>query len=241
KTVMACGSINNHSQIDGTNNNTSKTTINRDGEPLMLRKNDQIQVDTSLLPIKTASKIPLLSTDEQSSDQLLICRLCHSQGTNDEPLISVHDCLGTIHYLHRSCANKADVESGEFIVYAETEPFKQRQKLNMKAGEICKLVCSLASSLILVLCVLWSLYVLIEKTREEVKTGKLQWPFWTKLIVIIIFLFGGLHCIRWRRLNRRILIRSRHEQENAEELPPRMKYSKKNHDDSILTISDGNN
>ncbi|CAF1049644.1 unnamed protein product [Rotaria magnacalcarata] len=248
---MACVSLNNHNQIDGTNNNTS-TTNNRDDGPLILHKNDQTQVDTSLLPIKTTIKIPLPPTDDQSSDQPLICRLCHSQGTNDELLIPAHDCLGTIHYLHQSCVNNADAKSGECIVYAETEPLKQRQRLNMKAGEVCKLVCSVASSLIIGPCFLWTLYVLIEKMREEVKTGKFQWPFWTKLIIVIIFFLGGLLClcvqfkmyiklcIRSRRFNQRSSIRSRHEQENVEELPPRMKYSKKNRDDCIVTIPDGN-
>jgi hypothetical protein len=61
-------------------------------------------------------------------------------------------------------------------------------------------------------CVLWSLYVLIEKTREEVKAERLRllihffvissenmnltfvldWSFWTKLIVVAIGFTGGL-------------------------------------------------
>jgi E3 ubiquitin-protein ligase MARCH1/8 len=35
-------------------------------------------------------------------------------------------------------------------------------------------MCSVGFNLIAVTCVLWSLYVLIDKTRDEVKEGKLR-------------------------------------------------------------------
>lgn len=80
----------------------------------------------------------------------------------------------------------------------------------MNVVERRKIMCSVAFNLIAVTCVLWSLYVLIDKTRDEVKTGKLrksyrndsnklkrgeiflEWPFWTKLIVVAIGFTGGL-------------------------------------------------
>lgn len=81
----------------------------------------------------------------------------------------------------------------------------------MNVVERRKVMCSVAFNLIAVTCVLWSLYVLIEKTREEVKAGKLrmkmftfilmkrliltfviEWPFWTKLIVVAVGFTGGL-------------------------------------------------
>ncbi|CAF4514981.1 unnamed protein product, partial [Rotaria sp. Silwood2] len=179
-TIKDCISVTNHSQIDDTNNNTS-ILINCDDEPLISHKNDQTQVDTPLLPIKTTSEISLSSTNGQSSDHPFICRLCHCQGTNDEPLISPCYCLGTMQYLHQSCLQRliknTDVKSCElckceFIMHAETKPCKQWQKLNMNCVKTCKVVCSVACSLIAGTCVLWCLYVLIEKT-EEIKAGKL--------------------------------------------------------------------
>ena len=81
----------------------------------------------------------------------------------------------------------------------------------MNVVERRKIMCSVAFNLIAVTCVLWSLHVLIEKTREEMKEGKLrrfsrkknddysrkkklclEWPFWTKLIVVAIGFTGGL-------------------------------------------------
>ena len=130
----------------------------------------------------------------------------------------------------------------------------------MNVVERRKVMCSVGFNLIAVTCVLWSLHVLIEKTRDEVKEGKLrmsnhrfsfqrkpflfdlEWPFWTKLIVVAIGFTGGLVflyvqckmylsvsssfilfpfflfsqlCIRWRQFNQRIVIHSRNEQRHT--------------------------
>ena len=44
----------------------------------------------------------------------------------------------------------------------------------MNVVERRKIMCSVGFNLIAVTCVLWSLHVLIEKTREEMKDGKLR-------------------------------------------------------------------
>jgi hypothetical protein len=61
-----------------------------------------------------------------------------------------------------------------FWIYLFEICFIQWQKLDMNVVERRKIMCSVAFNLIAVTCVLWSLYVLIEKTREEVKAGKLR-------------------------------------------------------------------
>ncbi len=52
----------------------------------------------------------------------------------------------------------------------------------MNVVERRKIMCSVAFNLIAVTCVLWSLYVLIEKTREEVKAGKLRNFIWKEFL-----------------------------------------------------------
>ncbi len=37
-----------------------------------------------------------------------------------------------------------------------------------------------------------SLYILIDRTADEIKMGDLKWPFWTKLVVVAIGFTGGL-------------------------------------------------
>jgi hypothetical protein len=81
-----------------------------------------------------------------------------------------------------------------------------------------KIFCSVTFHIIAITCVVWSLYVLIDRTSEEVRNGVLEWPFWTKLIVVAIGFAGGIVfmyvqcrmylqlCRRWRAYNRVIYV-----------------------------------
>ncbi|CAF0977562.1 unnamed protein product [Rotaria sordida] len=235
--------------------------IHPDEEAILPKSNNQSIVETPLIPIKTTSKTSLSSTSSKTSDYPDICRICHCEGTTDEPLISPCYCLGTMQYLHQSCLQhwikSAGVKSCElckfeFIMHSEIKPFKQWQKLDMNVVERRKVMCSVAFNLIAVTCVLWSLYVLIEKTREEVKAGKLQWPFWTKLIIVAVGFTGGLIflyvqckmylqlCIRWRQFNQRIVIHSRNEERHGGVMLSGTKNSNNNRDNCIVTVLDAN-
>ena len=79
-------------------------------------------------------------------------------------------------------------------------------------------MCSVTFHIIAITCVIWSLYVLIDRTTEEIEEGRLEWPFWTKLIVVAIGFTGGIVfmyvqckmyvqlCKRWRAYNRVIYV-----------------------------------
>ena len=83
-----------------------------------------------------------------------------------------------------------------------------------------KLLCSVIFHAVALTCVVWSLYVLIDRTAEEIHKGILEWPFWTKLIVEAIGFTGGiifmyiqcksyLHlCRRWKAFNRVIFVQN---------------------------------
>jgi hypothetical protein len=96
--------------------------------------------ETPLMPIKTTSKTSLFSGSSKTSDYPDICRICHCEGTIDEPLISPCYCLGTMQYLHQSCLQRWIKSAGvkscelckfEFIMHSEIKPFKQvRKKTN---------------------------------------------------------------------------------------------------------------
>ena len=51
------------------------------------------------------------------------------------------------------------------------KPFSQWEKLDMSSLERRKLLCSVSFHLIAVICVVWSLYVLIDRTADEIRTG----------------------------------------------------------------------
>ncbi|XP_016320001.1 E3 ubiquitin-protein ligase MARCH1-like isoform X1 [Sinocyclocheilus anshuiensis] len=127
----------------------------------------------------------------------------------------------------------------------------------MSTSERRKIFCSVTFHLAAVVCVIWSLYVLIDRTAEEIRQGKnnalvrlsplnavgvLDWPFWTKLIVVAVSFSGGLifmyiqckvYLQLWRRLkafNRIIFVQNCPDTvRNGENRPPPVTQSNGTH------------
>uniref|UniRef100_A0A1I8FNJ1 RING-CH-type domain-containing protein n=1 Tax=Macrostomum lignano TaxID=282301 RepID=A0A1I8FNJ1_9PLAT len=119
---------------------------------------------------------------DTADSQADICRICHCPDTDpagDNPLISPCLCSGSLKYVHRDClqhwVKSQDIKVCElckfgFVMRVTTKPISERLISHHRAH----------------LRVIWSLYVLIEKTSAEINSGKLEWPFWTKLVVVAI-------------------------------------------------------
>jgi len=75
---------------------------------------------------------------------------------------------------------------------SKLKPLTKWEKLDISTVERRKIVCSVSFHLIAITCVVWSLYVLIDRTLDEIRIGQTDWPFWTKLVVVAIGLTGGL-------------------------------------------------
>lgn len=157
------------------------------------------------------------------------CRICHCEGEIDAPLISPCECLGSLRYVHQACLQQwiksANTKSCElckhdFHMTTKVKPFQKWQKLEMSTMERRKIICSVTFHVIAITCVIWSLYVLIDRTTEEIRAGIWGWPFWTKLIVVAVGFTGGLvfmyvqckmyvhYCKRWRAYNRVIYVQN---------------------------------
>ncbi|XP_064097483.1 E3 ubiquitin-protein ligase MARCHF8-like, partial [Macrobrachium nipponense] len=105
-------------------------------------------------------------------------------------------------------------------MHSKIKPFNKWEKLDMSGMERRKIACSVTFHVVALTCVVWALYILIERTTEEVQEGSLEWPFWTKLIVVAIGFTGGLVfmyvqckmyvqlCKRWRAFNRVIYVQN---------------------------------
>ncbi|XP_049793509.1 E3 ubiquitin-protein ligase MARCHF8 isoform X1 [Schistocerca nitens] len=158
-----------------------------------------------------------------------ICRICHCEGDSEVPLIAPCYCAGSLRYVHQACLQQwiksSDIRSCElckfqFIMQSKIKPFSEWEMLEMSGVERRKLLCSVTFHAVALTCVVWSLYVLIDRTAEEVGRGSLEWPFWTKLVVVAIGFTGGLvfmyiqckayaHlCRRWRAFNRVIFVQN---------------------------------
>ena len=92
---------------------------------------------------------------------------------------------------HKSDA-KTTVNLGIAFSLFQVKPFCQWEKLDMSSIERRKLLCSVTFHIVAITCVVWSLYILIDRTADEIKMGDLKWPFWTKLVVVAIGFTGGL-------------------------------------------------
>ncbi|XP_010620792.1 E3 ubiquitin-protein ligase MARCH8 isoform X7 [Fukomys damarensis] len=134
-----------------------------------------------------------------------ICRICHCEGDDESPLITPCHCTGSLHFVHQAClqqwikssdARCCELCKYEFVMETRLKPLRKWEKLQMSSSERRKIMCSVTFHIIAITCVVWSLYVLIDRTAEEIKqgqaTGILEWPFWTKLVVVAIGFTGGL-------------------------------------------------
>ncbi|XP_043554884.1 E3 ubiquitin-protein ligase MARCHF1 isoform X6 [Chiloscyllium plagiosum] len=134
-----------------------------------------------------------------------ICRICHCEGDDDSPLITPCRCTGTLRFVHQACLHQwikssdtrcCELCKYDFIMETKLKPLRKWEKLQMSTSERRKIVCSVTFHIVAITCVVWSLYVLIDRTAEEIKQGNdngvLEWPFWTKLVVVAIGFTGGL-------------------------------------------------
>nr|CAG4644317.1 EOG090X0DX7 [Lepidurus arcticus] len=157
------------------------------------------------------------------------CRICHCESEPDAPLVAPCYCAGTLRYVHQACLQRwiksSDIRCCELCKYqfrmqTKVKPFKEWEKLDMSPLERRKLACSVSFHAIAFTCVVWSLYVLVDRSAEDLSHGMLEWPFWTKLVVVAIGFTGGLVfmyvqctmyaalCKRWRAYNRIIMVQN---------------------------------
>ncbi|XP_075234065.1 uncharacterized protein LOC142331816 [Lycorma delicatula] len=173
-------------------------------------------------------------TSSLSSNGYDICRICHCEGDSDVPLIAPCYCAGSLRYVHQVCLQqwikssnirRCELCKFQFIMQSKTKPFSEWEHLEMSGFERRKLFCAVMFHAVALICVVWSLYVLIDRTAEEIQKGILEWPFWTKLIVVTVGFTGGVVfmyiqckaylqiCQRWKAFNRVIYV------QNAPEKP----------------------
>jgi len=212
--------VNSTSPQQNNNKNSKETIKSKSSE-------SEIGEDVTEIP-KTAQK-QSISCVSVASSVLEICRICHCEAEPDQPLISPCHCSGSLRYVHQSCLQKWIKSSDtkkcelcyyEFVMEAKMKPFRKWQALEMTQSERRKIMCSVSFHVIAITCVVWSLWVLIERTAQEIHDGQLNWPFWTKLVVVAIGFTGGLvfmyvqckvYVQLWKRLkayNRIILVQN---------------------------------
>lgn len=192
--------------------------------------------------VRVGSSSSQTSYSNSSGD---ICRICHCESDAQNPLLAPCYCSGSLKYVHQSCLQQwltaSETRSCElckfhFIMHTKIKPFNEWRLLEMSGVERRRLCCAVLFHCVAALCVMWSLFVLIERAVEEVNRGLIAWPFWTKLVVVAVGFTGGavfmyiqcrqyLHlCNRWRSHNRILLIQNAPEKLNIQPPSPILQH-----------------
>ena len=186
--------------------------------------------------IEAGSISELKDTSSIKSEK--ICRICHC-GVEDEKFISPCKCTGSLGFIHQTClqswlnitgkANKKQCElcHYDFKLQSTLKPFHKWKMLKLTPYERKKVICSIAFHLLAVLCVIWSIWVLMERLISEANSDEIGWAFWTKIGVVFIGFVGGISFMysqckmyvtyfnRWKASNQVIVVLDIHRPENV--------------------------
>uniref|UniRef100_A0A8C3FXY0 RING-CH-type domain-containing protein n=1 Tax=Cyclopterus lumpus TaxID=8103 RepID=A0A8C3FXY0_CYCLU len=126
-------------------------------------------------PLASAARGPRSQTRPPTT------RICHCEGDDECPLIMPCRCTGSLIFVHQTCLNQwikssdtrcCELCKFDFIMETKLKPLHMWERLNMSKGERRKIFCSVLFHLIAIVCMLWSIYVLFQRTAEEIRLGK---------------------------------------------------------------------
>ncbi|XP_062333798.1 uncharacterized protein marchf1 [Osmerus eperlanus] len=225
-------------RLDGESRSPGSSSLVEEGEEHITKRYQERGAGGGDMSVPTTrSDCAVNGTVEPGSDdEMEVCRICHCEGDEEFSLITPCRCTGSMRFVHMACLNQwikssdtrcCELCKYDFIMETQLKPLGKWEKLQMSTSERRKIFCSVVFHLIAIICVLWSVQVLVKRTIDEISLGKsydyfwslnlqnysttevFQWPFWTKLIVVGISSSGGLifmyiqckvYLQLWRRL-----------------------------------------
>lgn len=170
--------------------------------------------------------------DLSGQDDMPTCRICHcteSPNSGLVKLISPCHCAGSLKYVHHSClqqwldatnSQRCELCKHSFSMSIKYKPIYRWGSLNASPSERRRLICNSVFNLVSMVCIFWSIYVLIERASFDARNGQIDWSFYVKISVVtigliigVIFLFVQLKLyfsifMKWRQSNRIIVIRN---------------------------------
>lgn len=174
-----------------------------------------------------------------NDDEVPNCRICHcteSPSSGLVKLISPCQCSGSLKYVHHGCLQQwLDATNSQtcelckhpFSISVRYKPLYKWNSLNASPGERRRLICNSVFNLVSMICIFWSIYVLIKGASLDARNGQIDWSFYVKISVVtigliigVIFLFVQLKLyfsifMKWRQSNRIIVIRNANFQKNT--------------------------
>lgn len=167
-----------------------------------------------------------------NQDDVPTCRICHctdSPSSGMVKLISPCHCSGSLKYVHHNClqqwldatnSQRCELCKHPFSMSIKYKPIYKWGSLNASPSERRRLICNSVFNLVSMVCIFWSIYVLIERASLDARNGQIDWAFYVKISVVtigliigVIFFFVQLKLyfsifMKWRQSNRIIVIRN---------------------------------
>ncbi|KAJ8960877.1 hypothetical protein NQ318_020176 [Aromia moschata] len=142
----------------------------------------KVKENTGVVPNAAAFTGSVNKQDWDSSSNLSnstgdICRIC---GRGEPPVVAVLLLRKPQRYVHQACLRQwlaaSDTRSCElckfnFILHTKIKPFSEWRILEMSSVERRRLLCAILFHFVAAVCVVWSLFVLIDRAAEEVQKG----------------------------------------------------------------------
>ncbi|XP_060771612.1 E3 ubiquitin-protein ligase MARCHF8 [Neoarius graeffei] len=199
-------------------------------EPMMKMYEEQGSGDTDMA-IPTAQKYTEASNQNGmlqeacTDDEPEVCRICHSEGDEECPLITPCRCTGSLRFVHHACLHQWIKSSNtrccelckyNFNMEMHLKPLRKWENLQMSTNERRRIFCSVIFHLAAVACLIWSLYsfILMNHTAEGLQQGKehngpLELLYWIKSCIVALSVLAGfifmytqckVYLNLWRRL-----------------------------------------
>ncbi|XP_033985153.1 uncharacterized protein march1 isoform X2 [Trematomus bernacchii] len=218
------GSQREGSQSKEKSSKSDSSSLSADGEELINKRYQEKGAGGGDMSVPTPQNHCAMngSTQAYSDDSdTEVCRICHCEGDDESALITPCRCTGSLSFVHQFCLNQwirssdtrcCELCKFDFVMDMTLKPLCMWERLNMSKAERRKIFFSVVFHLLAVTCMMLSVFVLAMRTSEEIKIGRngvLEWPFWTKLILVALGLTGGLifmyiqckvYLQLWRRL-----------------------------------------
>ncbi|XP_039613930.1 E3 ubiquitin-protein ligase MARCHF1 [Polypterus senegalus] len=162
-----------------------------------------------------------------------ICRICHCEGDDESPLITPCRCTGTLRFVHQSCLHQwikssdtrcCELCKYDFIMETKLKPLRKWEKFNITRSEWKKIIKTIAVYIVALICVIWSLQILIDRTADMIYlsngNGIFSWTLWVKIVIappslilsiVILYAERKFYINLWKRLkahNSMILIQN---------------------------------
>ncbi|KAK3507504.1 hypothetical protein QTP70_027443, partial [Hemibagrus guttatus] len=148
-----------------------------------------------------------------ADDEPEVCRICHSEGDEECPLVTPCRCIGSLRFVHHTCLHQwiksSDTRCCElckynFVMETHLKPLRKWENLQLSTNERRRIFCSVIFHLVAVACVIWSLYIfsIMDHASEGLQPDSMTHAILVSYCsrVLLGYVAGPLEWLFWTKL-----------------------------------------